>query len=128
MTDEQLAELEALESAGTPPPWTFAIDNASGTHGGVRGPAFPDGVPGNLVHLGGAPNARLIASMRNALPLLLAEVRHLRRENATLRAACEAAYVELASYVGPGDPDDPLTQQGEAVLEQLRAAIREGER
>lgn len=99
-----LDELERLERAATPGPWSYRMN----PHGGARVQTGSVGIA-DVLSRGGVPhpvqehcevNARLIATARNALPDLLAELRTLRarvaeleEENEQLRWARRASCV-----------------------------------
>jgi len=97
MTDPlDLDELERLEKAATPGPWSFKgtgglhMDGArdgwmvEGPHNGKRWPRIArDAAP----YRERGENPALIAALRNAAPALIAEIRRLREENARLREA-----------------------------------------
>lgn len=79
LTDEELQELERLERAATPGPWTESrgfLFRDDGDHVGTCEYTQNNNRAGFV----GMANASLIANTRNALPLLLAEVRELRRQ------------------------------------------------
>lgn len=73
MTEQQLAELEALANAATPGPWQPQDDIGYGR--GIETLAYNEDV-GVLF---GEADAAFIASARTAVPKLIAEVRRLRK-------------------------------------------------
>jgi hypothetical protein len=100
MTEERLAELEALEKGATAGPWLVTRESGQGwLIATIEG---EDERQVNVVTNGTAPgiktfpgaDAALIAEARNALPELLAEVRRL-------RAACEAALAKAEQCSDP---------------------------
>lgn len=98
-----IEELSRLEKAATPSPWWRS-------HGAVLGPSTSSRL-GNLVSMSGygelqygsarsdpkfgSPDARLITAMRNALPDLLDEINHLRKEVDKLKADLYNAYRDI---------------------------------
>jgi hypothetical protein len=84
LSDEELAELEALTAAATPGPWVAALEDEHGIGGSSM---IQLGLPGDfppdmyVLHDGEtAPSAdiKFIAAARNYLPRLLVELRQRR--------------------------------------------------
>lgn len=99
MTDERLAELERLEQAAMPGPWTWCGADLY-PDAGVEDERFAhqrlqrhDGVRITVLERGFVIDLLLIVAARNALPELLAEVRRLQACREALRI-CLAEYVE----------------------------------
>ncbi len=85
LSDERLAELEALAEVATPGPWECVVRDYYNTDiGGYRGATIPgiapDYEPMPDVHpaFDSVADAEFIAASRAALPALLAEVREYR--------------------------------------------------
>ena len=84
LTDEELAEFEALTAAATPGPWIANIEEEAPIGGesmiSIRAPGdFPPDM--YVYHDGGtapAADLKFIAAARNYVPRLIAEVRRLR--------------------------------------------------
>jgi hypothetical protein len=96
--------LRALEQAATPAPWAHEHDGGHIVHG-----------PGSTVaEAEYAPDARLIAAMRNTLPALLTELDRLRGNHEILSCSTLGeAYDRLESLL-----------EAEAERDQLRAEVR----
>ena len=102
MTDERLAELEALCAAATPGPWTPSVDSDRGYVGEDYGrwwlPSFKE-APFSVFSLEDKEaqadrDAAFLCAARTAVPELLAEVRRLR---------AEMGGVALAVVLNPGE-------------------------
>jgi hypothetical protein len=85
LTEEELAELEALSAAATPAPWVAHIE-AEAPIGGESMIGL-DGLPGDFPldmyvrhesETAPAADIKFIAAARNYVPRLLAEIRQLR--------------------------------------------------
>jgi len=84
--DEVLGELEALTAAATPEPWTSFIEERGGLGGcsfiqlGADGYSPPDMYVYHDAEIAPAGDLDFIAAARKYVPLLVAEVRQLRRQ------------------------------------------------
>ena len=85
LSDEELSELEALTTAATPSPWVANIEE-EGALGGDSMIGL-DGLPGDFPpdmyvfhdrQIAPSADIKFIATARNYMPRLLAEVRRLR--------------------------------------------------
>jgi hypothetical protein len=77
VSDKTLAELEELEQAATPGPWDLIENQGIQFRYEIYVPSA-GGILPHYVDLGIEANASFIAAARNALPDLLAEIKHLR--------------------------------------------------
>lgn len=124
MTNEELDAIEARANAATAGPWSWQIDNASGTHANVREPDFADGTPGNhIIFMGHPGTAEFIAHAREDIPQLAAEVRRLRealgyfarltRQGLLAQSQMPHAIevLQAAGYTGLRDPNEPLVSR-----------------
>jgi hypothetical protein len=85
--EKYLSELEALGLAATPGPWEAGAAMCCpdmGWVGGPRGVVCPQFDGTKRTHTLDANDAEFIASARTALPLLIAEVRRLRKALETI--------------------------------------------
>jgi hypothetical protein len=126
MTDEELAELRALEAAATPGPWA---DDASG-HYGVRPRIYGDGYL--IAEVGNAQpalgdfwdaDAKFIVAARNALPRLLAMLDAERAEVARLREAARGQIVVVEAARQMQAQAERERDETRAENARLRAAL-----
>ena len=84
VTDEELAELEALTDAATPGPWIANLESEGGLGGdsmielGIPGDFPPDMYVFHDRRIAPDGDLRFIAAARNYMPRLLAELRERR--------------------------------------------------
>lgn len=97
MTEEALKEIEARANAAIPGPWSTYGDEESGLWIDTPRdkPAFVVGYEGEIE----APTARFVAHAREDVPALVAEVRRLKAEAATM--------AEWVRCRAPPMPEDP---------------------
>ena len=80
MTEQEFTEIEALAKAATPGPWTIRAGSASTVHDAEGDYEIAETFTGEQFTTNMGNNAAFIAAARNALPLLLAEVRALKEK------------------------------------------------
>ena len=82
LSDEELEQLERLSAAASPAPWTAFTGAALGGPEFIQITTDDDREPDMYVEHDGQPapaaDLEFIASARNAIPRLIAEVRHRR--------------------------------------------------
>ena len=106
VTEEQLASLEALSNAGSPPPWQpgrMDMHTYLGSTGELVKYFYrPGDDAGTRTMMRGEKceeDAALIPAARNALPVLIAEVRTLRRQVDEERERANSARTVLESHM-----------------------------
>lgn len=130
MTDEQLAELEALAEKATEGPWVWYNDDNMYGEGGPRkeNRFWPEAIIQTDSGYYG-PNEKdraFIAAARTAVPALIAEVERLRAVAAERAAAVEALRtVQLARLNGIFDVaiEHQIAGDADGVFAEVDAAI-----
>lgn len=111
LKDTDLDELEALEAAATKGPWQNTWDQSR-----IAGENRDDFVATAVSDV----DHDFIIAARNALPLLIAEVRRLRMPADVRDTICEAMMIAETRT----DPEDIQWDQHRAALAYLDAAVQ----